>query len=200
MEADDFGSSHVFTEGNSKSTHGGIRYGAAELVQRVEYTPFGKERFVLNGRLEQGPKFTDQPNDIEDGLYFYQSRYYDPVLGRFIQPDTTVSNIHTPQSLNAYSYVQNNPLRYTDPTGHEGKDTNDDSGDDDPVDAPSDDGNDTPTREGNGAGLFGGPYSFKDPDLEKEKLSLMDPEEAYAKVMNDVKSFEGGLKGYGTIE
>ncbi|HEY53273.1 MAG TPA: RHS repeat-associated core domain-containing protein [Caldilineae bacterium] len=51
------------------------------------------------------------------GLYFYNSRYYDPVLGRFISPDTIVPEPGNPQSLNRYSYVLNNPLRYTDPTG-----------------------------------------------------------------------------------
>jgi len=40
------------------------------------------------------------------------------VIGRFLQPDTIVPEPANPQSLNRYSYVYNNPLRYTDPTGH----------------------------------------------------------------------------------
>jgi len=40
------------------------------------------------------------------------------VIGRFLQPDTIVPEPSNPQSLNRYSYVYNNPLRYTDPTGH----------------------------------------------------------------------------------
>jgi len=43
---------------------------------------------------------------------------YSPALGRFIQPDTIVPDMYNPQSLNRYSYVLNNPIRYTDPTGH----------------------------------------------------------------------------------
>jgi hypothetical protein len=46
------------------------------------------------------------------------SAYYDPGLGRFIQPDTIIPDLSNPQSYNRYSYVLNNPLRYTDPTGH----------------------------------------------------------------------------------
>ncbi len=46
------------------------------------------------------------------------ARRYDPVLGRFIQPDTIVPDPGDPQSLNRYSYVNNNPVRYTDPSGH----------------------------------------------------------------------------------
>jgi hypothetical protein len=40
------------------------------------------------------------------------------MLGRFIQPDSIVPEPGNPQSLNRYSYVLNNPLRYTDPTGY----------------------------------------------------------------------------------
>jgi len=52
------------------------------------------------------------------GLYDYRARYYDPALGRFIQPDTIVPEPGDPQALNRYAYVLNNPLRYNDPSGH----------------------------------------------------------------------------------
>jgi len=52
------------------------------------------------------------------GMYWYNSRWYDPVLGRFIQADTIVPEPGNPGSLNRYSYTQNNPIKYTDPTGH----------------------------------------------------------------------------------
>ncbi|MFC1939647.1 RHS repeat-associated core domain-containing protein [Chloroflexota bacterium] len=39
-------------------------------------------------------------------------------MGRFISPDTVVQSLGNPQSLNRYSYVFNNPLKYTDPTGN----------------------------------------------------------------------------------
>ncbi|MFO0701154.1 MAG: RHS repeat-associated core domain-containing protein [Nitrospira sp.] len=47
-----------------------------------------------------------------------EARYYDPRLGRFVSPDTIVPDLGDPQSLNRYSYARNNPLLYTDPTGH----------------------------------------------------------------------------------
>jgi len=46
------------------------------------------------------------------------ARQYDPYLNRFLSPDSIVPNPANPQSLNRYSYVLNNPLKYTDPTGH----------------------------------------------------------------------------------
>jgi len=51
-------------------------------------------------------------------LCYYNARYYDPELSRFIQPDT-IADLDDPQTLNCYSYVNNNPLNSTDPTGHE---------------------------------------------------------------------------------
>jgi hypothetical protein len=51
-------------------------------------------------------------------LYDYVARRYDPALGRFIQADTIVPEPGNPQSLNRYTYVYNNPLTYTDPSGH----------------------------------------------------------------------------------
>jgi len=50
-------------------------------------------------------------------LYFYNARYYDPYLNRFIQADP-VANQEYPQTWNAYAYCLNNPLRYSDPTGY----------------------------------------------------------------------------------
>ena len=47
---------------------------------------------------------------------FYNARWYDPSLGRFAQADTIVPG--GVQGLDRYAYVQNNPLRYIDPTGH----------------------------------------------------------------------------------
>jgi RHS repeat-associated protein len=61
--------------------------------------------------------FTGQRLD-GTGLYFYNARYYDPEIGRFISPDIYVQDFTNPQSLNRYSYVLNNPLKYTDPSGH----------------------------------------------------------------------------------
>ncbi len=43
---------------------------------------------------------------------------YDPVIGRFISPDNVIPDQYNPQSLNRYSYCLNNPLIYTDPSGH----------------------------------------------------------------------------------
>jgi RHS repeat-associated protein len=61
--------------------------------------------------------FTGQEEYDEVGLYNYGARLYDPALGRFINANTIVPDHIDPQSLNRYSYVRNNSLRYIDPTG-----------------------------------------------------------------------------------
>ncbi|OGS15759.1 MAG: hypothetical protein A2251_08735 [Elusimicrobia bacterium RIFOXYA2_FULL_47_53] len=64
-------------------------------------------------------KYTGQIFDSGTGLYYYNARYYDPQLGTFITPDTIVQDLYDPQNLNRYSYCRNNPIIYTDPSGHE---------------------------------------------------------------------------------
>lgn len=46
----------------------------------------------------------------------YKARFYSPLLGRFIQPDTITPG--GPQGLNRYSYVNNSPINFNDPTGN----------------------------------------------------------------------------------
>ncbi len=61
-------------------------------------------------------QFTSQRNETALGLYFYNARWYDPSLGRFTSADTLVPG--GVQGYDRYAYTSNNPVRYTDPTGH----------------------------------------------------------------------------------
>lgn len=51
------------------------------------------------------------------GLINMNGRIYDPIMGRFLNPDNFVQLPDNPQNLNRYSYCLNNPLKYTDPSG-----------------------------------------------------------------------------------
>jgi RHS repeat-associated protein len=57
-------------------------------------------------------------HDAETGLYYYNSRYYDPVIGRFVMADSIIPSTGVPQSFNPYSYCHNDPVNFHDPSGH----------------------------------------------------------------------------------
>jgi len=89
---------------------------SGQLLQYCEYTPYGTLS-RNEGTDVATHKFTGKELD-RTGLYFYGARYYDPEIGRFITADTIVQAPYDPQSLNRYSYCRNNPINYTDPSGH----------------------------------------------------------------------------------
>jgi len=83
----------------------------------MRYKAYGEQR-VASGTLPTTYRFTGQRFDESIGLMYYGARYYDQLLGRFVQADTIVPEPGNPQRLNRYAYANNNPLTYTDPTGH----------------------------------------------------------------------------------
>ena len=85
------------------------------LDSSMTFYPFGGTR---SGSVNTEQKFTGQRLDAGTGLYYYGARYYDATIGRFISADTLVQDFTNPQTLNRYSYVLNNPLRYVDPSGN----------------------------------------------------------------------------------
>lgn len=66
-------------------------------------------RFLYNGRCGVT---TD-----DNGLYYMRQRYYSPDIKRFLNQDILTGSLDNSQSLNRYSYVQGNPVSYTDPFG-----------------------------------------------------------------------------------
>ena len=84
-----------------------------EIVQHVEYVPFG-EVFIeeRNNSWNNPYLFNGKELDEETGLYYYGARYYNPRESVFISVDQMVEMTMTP-----YQYTYQNPIRYTDPTG-----------------------------------------------------------------------------------
>jgi RHS repeat-associated protein len=84
----------------------------------ADFYPYGGERIVTDS-CDSNYKFTAKERDSESGLDYFVARYNSTQLGRFMSPDSdgTGAKGTTPQSWNAYSYVANNPLLYTDPDG-----------------------------------------------------------------------------------
>ena len=61
--------------------------------------------------------YTGEARDVT-GLDYLRARYYDSEAGSFISEDSIQGNLTDAASWNRYAYVQNNPLNYTDPSGH----------------------------------------------------------------------------------
>jgi RHS repeat-associated protein len=87
------------------------------LSENLDYLPFGELNSTDTGIDTH--KFTGKERDSESGLDNFEARYYSSSLGRFMRPDPNGAGAATrvPQSWNAYSYVLNNPINATDPTG-----------------------------------------------------------------------------------
>lgn len=65
-------------------------------------------------------KFTEQERDSESGNDYFGARYYSSNMGRFMSPDPSglaYADLTNPQSLNLYSYAQNSPIIFRDPSG-----------------------------------------------------------------------------------
>ena len=90
------------------------------LTSQQRYLPFGGVRSnpTIGSITQTDLTYTGQRalDPGMGGLMDYHARFYDPYLNHFIQPDTITPS--GTQSLNRFSYVNNNPLRNTDPTGH----------------------------------------------------------------------------------
>jgi RHS repeat-associated protein len=117
LTADHLGSTRVVTDATGA------------VVERHDYVPFGDELTVSAGNPRFGItgygsstssvtlKFTGKERDIDTGLDYFGARYFSAAQGRFTSPDALGGEFANPQSLNRYTYVLNNPLRFTDPTG-----------------------------------------------------------------------------------
>lgn len=107
---------------------------AGDVVVNYEYDAFGK---ILSIKDNEGNEIASDNNtnigiinplryrsyiyDNETGLYYLESRYYDPVTGRFINADAFCdTKTGSPLSVNMFTYCGNNFLNYTDNSGHSG--------------------------------------------------------------------------------
>jgi RHS repeat-associated protein len=84
----------------------------------TRYTAWGEVRYA-SGESPSDYTYTGQYSDSYINLLWYGSRHYDPALGRFTSPDSIVPTASQGvQAYDRFAYVNNNPVRYTDPTGH----------------------------------------------------------------------------------
>ena len=86
------------------------------VVSYEEYFPFGGTSYqAVANVLDLSKRYRHQSKerDDENGLYYYGARYHSAWLGRWTSCDTE----NPADGMNCYSYVNNNPIRFKDPSG-----------------------------------------------------------------------------------
>ena len=95
---------------------------SGEVVVQYKYDAWGNQ-IVTGSNSTLGNlnpfRYRSYYYDTETGLYYLQTRYYDPEVGRFLNIDSLdYADPETINGLNLYAYCNNNPILYVDPTGH----------------------------------------------------------------------------------
>jgi len=80
-----------------------------QTLAAFAYTPYGRQVLGPSPGLDDALRFTGREFDLPGGLAYYRARLYDPFQARFVSEDL-LEPWH-------YRYAENNPLRFTDPSG-----------------------------------------------------------------------------------
>ena len=93
--------------------------GTGATVASYEYDPYGNILSATGDMAEINPlRYRGYYYDTELKMYYLQSRYYDPAIGRFINADSFISTDSGVLGSNMFAYCGNNPVMGYDPTGH----------------------------------------------------------------------------------
>ena len=94
--------------------------GSGNVVGSYTYDAWGKVLSATGEMAQANPiRYRSYYYDADTGLYYLQSRYYDPEIGRFISADDTqyLGASGTALGYNLFGYCENNPVNYSDATG-----------------------------------------------------------------------------------
>lgn len=89
------------------------------VVASYEYDPYGNITSSSGDMAAINPlRYRGYYYDSDSGLYYLQSRYYDPKVGRFINADSYASTGHGVLGNNMFAYCNNNPASFEDSSGY----------------------------------------------------------------------------------
>ncbi|MDD7718565.1 MAG: RHS repeat-associated core domain-containing protein [Eubacteriaceae bacterium] len=89
------------------------------LSAAYSYTDFGEPAELTGSGFNNEICYTGAMYDQSSGLYYMNARYYNPSDGRFISQDTYRGELDELEQWHLYAYCANNPINYTDPSGHD---------------------------------------------------------------------------------
>lgn len=99
---------------------GSTRLAATSLhavVDTYDYSAFGRP-IAKSEQVAQDLELGGGSFDDESGLVYMNARYYDSEMAQFASADTIIPNRLDPQSLHRYSYTEQDPINFSDPSGH----------------------------------------------------------------------------------
>lgn len=91
---------------------------SANSVVSYTYSDFGVTAEKHGSDVYNELRYTGGVYDEKTGLYYLNARFYNPEIGRFLNPDSYRGEPVDPQSLHLYAYCANDPINHVDPTGH----------------------------------------------------------------------------------
>ena len=108
-------SSYYLYDGRNSVT--GILTETANLTNSYQYDPYGN---LTSGTADGVNYFgyNGESTNVKTGLQYLRARYYDAENGTFTTEDSDLGATENPLTRNRYDYTTNNPLNYSDPTGH----------------------------------------------------------------------------------
>ena len=96
----------------------GLVDASGNTVASYQYDAWGKILSATGTMAEINPiRYKGYYYDVETGLYYVSSRYYDPEIGRWINADALVDQSSV-LGYNLFAYCRNNPVNMTDTTGN----------------------------------------------------------------------------------
>ena len=108
-------SSYYLYDGRNSVT--GILTETANLTNSYQYDSYGN----LTSGTADGVNYygyNGESTNVKTGLQYLRARYYNAENGTFTTEDSDLGTTENPLTRNRYDYTTNNPLNYSDPTGH----------------------------------------------------------------------------------
>ena len=108
-------SSYYLYDGRNSVT--GILTENANLTNSYQYDPYGE---LTSGTADSVNYYgyNGESTNVKTGLQYLRARYYDAENGTFTTEDDDLGTTENPLTRNRYDYTTNNPVNYSDPTGH----------------------------------------------------------------------------------
>ena len=119
------GTNFEVLHGDAQGSTVTVTDGSGKLMSHSLYDAWGQQSVLQVGSTNQlfvqslqRRAYTGHENVEGLGIIHMNGRIYDPLLARFVQADPTLQFVQYSQGYNRYSYVLNNPMSYTDPSGY----------------------------------------------------------------------------------